>query len=159
MGKQTTAFNFFVLSTPLAPGTLLATWTPHILTTAIYPLEATGRRCQLPREASFLPQFTFQPKFFSLVPSKGHTNSAMSEINPSVSNGSCWANVNVALEDEYIPCGNVADGNSYACCHYGDNCLASNACYHAQCKPFIYMLRARVFHSRLMQVLQSASHI
>ncbi|KAI0912108.1 hypothetical protein F4823DRAFT_623133 [Ustulina deusta] len=56
----------------------------------------------------------------------------MSEINPSVSNGSCWANVNVALEDEYIPCGNVADGNSYACCHYGDNCLASNACYHAQ---------------------------
>ncbi|GAW17095.1 hypothetical protein ANO14919_065450 [Xylariales sp. No.14919] len=54
----------------------------------------------------------------------------MVEINPSVSNGSCWANVNVALEDDYIPCGNVADGNSYACCHYSDNCLSSNACYH-----------------------------
>ncbi|KAI1355246.1 hypothetical protein F5Y01DRAFT_328098, partial [Xylaria sp. FL0043] len=56
----------------------------------------------------------------------------MPEIDQSVSNGSCWANVNVALEDEYIPCGNVADGNSYACCHYGDNCLSSNACYHAK---------------------------
>ncbi|KAI1187292.1 hypothetical protein F5B17DRAFT_327142 [Nemania serpens] len=54
----------------------------------------------------------------------------MFKINRSVSNGTCWANVNVALEDEYIPCGNVADGNSYACCHYGDNCLSSNACYH-----------------------------
>ncbi|KAI1133454.1 hypothetical protein F5Y10DRAFT_88361 [Nemania abortiva] len=54
----------------------------------------------------------------------------MDDIDRSISNGSCWANVNVALEDEYIPCGNVADGNSYACCHYGDNCLSSNACYH-----------------------------
>ncbi|KAJ8133145.1 hypothetical protein O1611_g481 [Lasiodiplodia mahajangana] len=54
----------------------------------------------------------------------------MGDINQNISNGSCWANVNVALGDEYIPCGNVADGNSYACCHYGDNCLSSNACYH-----------------------------
>ncbi|KAI1113933.1 hypothetical protein F5Y14DRAFT_462055 [Nemania sp. NC0429] len=54
----------------------------------------------------------------------------MTKINRNISNGTCWANVNVALEDEYIPCGNVADGNSYACCHYGDNCLSSNACYH-----------------------------
>ncbi|KAI0102044.1 hypothetical protein GGR51DRAFT_301757 [Nemania sp. FL0031] len=54
----------------------------------------------------------------------------MGDIDQNISNGSCWANVNVALEDEYIPCGNVADGNSYACCHYGDNCLSSNACYH-----------------------------
>ncbi|KAI0514557.1 hypothetical protein F5B22DRAFT_232184 [Xylaria bambusicola] len=56
----------------------------------------------------------------------------MSKINPNTSSGSCWANVNVALEDEYIPCGNAATGNSYACCHYGDNCLSSNACYHAK---------------------------
>ncbi|KAI1167700.1 hypothetical protein F5B18DRAFT_399109 [Nemania serpens] len=56
----------------------------------------------------------------------------MDKINRNISNGTCWANVNVALEDEYIPCGNVADGNSYACCHYGDNCLSSNACYHTR---------------------------
>ncbi|KAI1154607.1 hypothetical protein F4825DRAFT_163170 [Nemania diffusa] len=56
----------------------------------------------------------------------------MDGIDLNISNGSCWSNVNVALEDEYIPCGNVADGNSYACCHYGDNCLSSNACYHAR---------------------------
>ncbi|KAI1303296.1 hypothetical protein F5Y03DRAFT_407289 [Xylaria venustula] len=56
----------------------------------------------------------------------------MSDIDLDVSNGSCWSNVNVALEDDYIPCGNAADGNSYACCHYGDNCLSSNACYHAK---------------------------
>ncbi|KAI0434351.1 hypothetical protein F5Y09DRAFT_357173 [Xylaria sp. FL1042] len=56
----------------------------------------------------------------------------MSEMDPNVSNGSCWANVNVALEDDYIPCGNVADGNSYACCHYGDICLSSNACFHTK---------------------------
>ncbi|KAI1435224.1 hypothetical protein GGR50DRAFT_658232, partial [Xylaria sp. CBS 124048] len=54
----------------------------------------------------------------------------MDEFDPNVSNGSCWANVNVALPDEYIPCGNAADGNSHACCHVGDNCLSSNACYH-----------------------------
>ncbi|GAP89504.2 hypothetical protein SAMD00023353_3800190 [Rosellinia necatrix] len=56
----------------------------------------------------------------------------MDKVNPSISNGSCWSNVNVALEDAYIPCGNVADGSSYACCHFGDNCLSSNACYHAR---------------------------
>ncbi|KAI0407602.1 hypothetical protein F4802DRAFT_518837 [Xylaria palmicola] len=58
----------------------------------------------------------------------------MDSVDPdtSISNGSCWSNVNVALEDDYIPCGNVASGNSYACCHYGDNCLSSNACYHAR---------------------------
>ncbi|KAI3317976.1 hypothetical protein HD806DRAFT_351858 [Xylariaceae sp. AK1471] len=56
----------------------------------------------------------------------------MDNIDPNISNGSCWANVNVALEEDYIPCGNVANGHSYACCHYGDNCLSSNACYHAR---------------------------
>ncbi|KAI1814201.1 hypothetical protein GGS20DRAFT_432002 [Poronia punctata] len=56
----------------------------------------------------------------------------MDKITRSISNGSCWSNVNVALEHDYIPCGNVADGGSYACCHYGDNCLSSNACYHAR---------------------------
>ncbi|KAI1824308.1 hypothetical protein F4861DRAFT_272688 [Xylaria intraflava] len=55
----------------------------------------------------------------------------MDDVDPDVSNGSCWANVNVALAEEYIPCGNAADGNSYACCRYGDNCLSSNACYHS----------------------------
>ncbi|KAI0551954.1 hypothetical protein F4679DRAFT_114694 [Xylaria curta] len=50
--------------------------------------------------------------------------------NLNISNGSCWSNVNVALADEYIPCGNADSGNSYACCHYGDNCLSSGACYH-----------------------------
>ncbi|KAI1751764.1 hypothetical protein F4782DRAFT_531273 [Xylaria castorea] len=54
----------------------------------------------------------------------------MEGVNLNISNGLCWSNVNVALEDEYIPCGNVDSGNSYACCHYGDNCLSSNACYH-----------------------------
>ncbi|KAJ2972389.1 hypothetical protein NUW58_g9194 [Xylaria curta] len=54
----------------------------------------------------------------------------MDKIDLNISNGSCWSNVNVALEEEYIPCGNVASGNSYACCHYGDNCLSSNACFH-----------------------------
>ncbi|KAI1738980.1 hypothetical protein F4680DRAFT_154066 [Xylaria scruposa] len=53
--------------------------------------------------------------------------------NLNISNGSCWSNVNVALADEYIPCGNADSGNSYACCHYGDNCLSSGACYHAKC--------------------------
>ncbi|KAI0479579.1 hypothetical protein F4859DRAFT_513084 [Xylaria cf. heliscus] len=56
----------------------------------------------------------------------------MDGINLNISNGLCWSNVNVALEDEYIPCGNVDSGNSYACCHYGDNCLSSNACYHGK---------------------------
>ncbi|KAI0450257.1 hypothetical protein F5B21DRAFT_517554 [Xylaria acuta] len=54
----------------------------------------------------------------------------MDDVNLNISNGLCWSNVNVALEEEYIPCGNVDSGNSYACCHYGDNCLSSNACYH-----------------------------
>ncbi|KAI0540653.1 hypothetical protein GGR58DRAFT_521714 [Xylaria digitata] len=56
----------------------------------------------------------------------------MAEINPSMSNGSCWANVNVALGIDYIPCGNVADGNSYACCHTSDICLSSSACYNGK---------------------------
>ncbi|KAI8633837.1 hypothetical protein F5Y19DRAFT_489283 [Xylariaceae sp. FL1651] len=56
----------------------------------------------------------------------------MGDVDPNISNGSCWANVNVALEEAYIPCGNAADGNSYACCRYGDNCLSSNACYHGR---------------------------
>ncbi|KAI0202033.1 hypothetical protein F4808DRAFT_92814 [Astrocystis sublimbata] len=54
----------------------------------------------------------------------------MGGVNLNISNGLCWSNVNVALEEEYIPCGNVESGNNYACCHYGDNCLSSNACYH-----------------------------
>ncbi|KAF2973497.1 hypothetical protein GQX73_g223 [Xylaria multiplex] len=56
----------------------------------------------------------------------------MAEINPSMSNGSCWSNVNTALGIDYIPCGNVADGNSYACCRTEDNCLSSNACYNGK---------------------------
>ncbi|KAI0148784.1 hypothetical protein GGR57DRAFT_515123 [Xylariaceae sp. FL1272] len=54
----------------------------------------------------------------------------MDAIDPNISNGTCWAAVNVALDDVYIPCGNVADGNSYACCHFGDKCVSSNACFH-----------------------------
>ncbi|KAI0015150.1 hypothetical protein F4780DRAFT_115343 [Xylariomycetidae sp. FL0641] len=56
----------------------------------------------------------------------------MGDIDLSISNGTCWANNNVALPAEYIPCGNVATGGSYACCHYGDNCLDKHACYHAK---------------------------
>ncbi|KAI0443742.1 hypothetical protein F4803DRAFT_297893 [Xylaria telfairii] len=56
----------------------------------------------------------------------------MDEVNLNISYGRCWSNVNVALEEEYIPCGNADSGNSYACCHYGDNCLSSNACYHGK---------------------------
>ncbi|CAJ2502521.1 Uu.00g099150.m01.CDS01 [Anthostomella pinea] len=55
----------------------------------------------------------------------------MSDIDLDISNGSCWANVNVALPDQYIPCGNAADGRSHACCHVGDKCVSSGACYHA----------------------------
>ncbi|KAI1177196.1 hypothetical protein F4777DRAFT_577251 [Nemania sp. FL0916] len=56
----------------------------------------------------------------------------MGGINENISNGTCWSNANVALGVYYIPCGNTADGNSYACCHLGDNCLSSHACYHAK---------------------------
>ncbi|KAI1270461.1 hypothetical protein F5Y18DRAFT_434836 [Xylariaceae sp. FL1019] len=54
----------------------------------------------------------------------------MDDIDTNISNGSCWGGVNTPLDDAYIPCGNVADGNSYACCHYGDKCVSSNACFH-----------------------------
>ncbi|KAI2640135.1 hypothetical protein GGS21DRAFT_400397 [Xylaria nigripes] len=52
------------------------------------------------------------------------------DFDPSISNGSCWANVNVALEKDYIPCGNAGKGSSFACCHNGDICLSSHACFH-----------------------------
>ncbi|KAJ3563534.1 hypothetical protein NPX13_g8164 [Xylaria arbuscula] len=64
----------------------------------------------------------------------------MADVNLNKSYGSCWSNVNVALEDDYIPCGNADSGNSYACCHYGDNCLSSNACYHGKCEFFLFYM-------------------
>ncbi|KAI1331778.1 hypothetical protein F5Y16DRAFT_395066 [Xylariaceae sp. FL0255] len=54
----------------------------------------------------------------------------MATVDLNISNGSCWSGPNVPLSEAYIPCGNVADGGNYTCCHYGDNCLENNACFH-----------------------------
>lgn len=61
----------------------------------------------------------------------------MSSIDLYISNGTCYANVNVLSGKNFIPCGNAGAGLALQCCNVGDNCLSSNACYNIKCKSAV----------------------
>lgn len=52
----------------------------------------------------------------------------MSDLNPRVSNGTCYTASGKKLDSSFIPCGNDAFGRQ-TCCGKGDNCLADGACF------------------------------
>lgn len=52
----------------------------------------------------------------------------MSDIDPFISNGTCYTAKGQKLDQSFVPCGNAAFG-SQTCCGAGDNCLADNACF------------------------------
>ncbi|KAK6855550.1 hypothetical protein PG995_007701 [Apiospora arundinis] len=52
----------------------------------------------------------------------------MSDLNPRVSNGTCYTASGKKLDSSFIPCGNDAFGRQ-TCCGRGDNCLADGACF------------------------------
>ena len=49
--------------------------------------------------------------------------------DPNISNGTCYIKPGVEGAFGFIPCGNAALGPK-TCCHIGDWCLSSNACYN-----------------------------
>ncbi|KAH6635627.1 hypothetical protein B0J18DRAFT_419338 [Chaetomium sp. MPI-SDFR-AT-0129] len=53
----------------------------------------------------------------------------MGDADPFVSNGTCWYRYRNPLNDNFIPCGNVAFGHVH-CCQKSDVCLEHGACYN-----------------------------
>ncbi|KAI1408424.1 hypothetical protein F5Y13DRAFT_204783 [Hypoxylon sp. FL1857] len=49
--------------------------------------------------------------------------------DPSISNGTCYYADSKESKKDYIPCGNGATGDNYACCFAGDYCVAGHVCW------------------------------
>ncbi|KAK0642043.1 hypothetical protein B0T16DRAFT_334981 [Cercophora newfieldiana] len=55
----------------------------------------------------------------------------MSDVNPLISNGTCYYATGLRSEGSYLPCGNSALGHA-SCCSAGDMCLSFNACFNSR---------------------------
>ncbi|KAK7926996.1 hypothetical protein PG985_003994 [Apiospora marii] len=53
----------------------------------------------------------------------------MSDLDLSISNGTCYFATNRKAADTFIPCGNAANA-AYTCCLKGDVCLEGSVCFH-----------------------------
>jgi hypothetical protein len=58
---------------------------------------------------------------------------AMGDLNPDITDGTCYYYDGYEANSRYIPCGNAALSHK-SCCESLDMCLSSHACYNAQCK-------------------------
>lgn len=55
----------------------------------------------------------------------------MSDLNPFISNGTCYWGPDEETDKDIIPCGNAGLGHK-TCCYAGDMCIRDNICFNEE---------------------------